>query len=904
MPNALPDIQLYAVRAMYGLLKRSVILRACRAGILLAALFLIHQQSEWRESLQPSSISLRLAQKFFPAADRVQLRDPDRGVHIVLNARREPIGALMKTLPFTEGIIGYAGPSDVLIALDSRGAVVGLEFLRSGDTHEHVRKVQNAKGFLSAFIGWRPGHGPAPEVDAVSGATLTSFAVVESVQRRLSGGTPSLRFPEPVSLEEVRAVLTNAARVTRVDARWQAQDASGRTLGYALRTSPQADNVPGYRGPTDSLIVLGPDGQTVTALRVRRSYDTLSYVDQVWRSEAFLRLFEGRSISQIASMELPKFPVDGVSGATLTARGVAEGVKLRALAETRARPVEASWRPSFRDWGLLAVILGAVAMAFTPLRGLRWMRLAWQAILIGYVGLVNHDFVSMALVGGWAANGLPFRRAPALVLLAAAALLVPWLTRRQVYCHQLCPHGAAQQWLGGIGARVRGYLGFRRLRAVRGARSWREGPKAHPVASALQSVPVLVLAAALLIVLLGREGILTSLEPFDAWAWRAAGVATVVIAAVGLVAALFVPQAYCRYGCPTGALLRYVRSSGSADVWGRRDTVALALLALGLLTVAWTRAFPPREPEPPPFECQGKFLTGKWSVKIKEEIADPPAIETAVTRQFEWAESMTSHWLTNSGIWEFNHTPSTSPIFVPWPVITLTRMAAEISREAGGAYDVTVGPLLRLWGIGSARATGAAPSRESLDAARLAIGLEKLEVGDGALSKQHPQLELDLSSLASGWAIDQVWQVVERRGYTNALIAANGVLRAAGPWSVALEPRGQCALTNEAFATVKAKGAVQGQTRASGAAVSAPMPLLLDARTGRPVEHRTLSVSLIHTNAARAQAWATALATLGADEGLPLADRLNLAARFVVQGAGRQLDAAESAEWRKRSEVR
>ena len=887
------------MRAIYGLLKPPVILRAFRAGILLAALFLIHQQSEWHEGRQPSSISLRLAQKFFPAADRVQLRDPDRGVHIVLNARREPIGALMKTLPFTQDIIGYSGPSDLLIALDSRGAVVGLEFLRSGDTPEHVRKIQNARGFLNAFIGWRPGEGPAPEVDAVSGATLTSFAVVESVQRRLSGGTPSLRFPEPVTLEEVRAVFTNAARIARVDAWWQVHDASGRTLGFALRTSPQADNVPGYRGPTDSLIVLGPDGQTVTDLRVRRSYDTPSYVDQVWRSEAFLNLFEGRSISEIASMELPKFPVDGVSGATLTARGVAEGVKRRALTETKARPAEASWRPSFRDWGLLAVILWAVAMSFTRLRGLRWVRLAWQGILIGYVGLVTHDFVSLALVGGWAANGYPVRRAPALVLLAAAAFLVPWISRRQIYCHQLCPHGAAQQWLGGIGARVRGYHGSRRV--SRSTQTRREGRKAHRVASALQTLPVLLLAAALCMVLRGREGILTSLEPFDAWAWRTAGMATLLIAAVGLIASLFVPQAYCRYGCPTGALLRYVRSSGSADRWGRRDSIALGLLSLGFLTVVGTRAFPPREPEPPPFECQGNFPGGAWSVKIREEIADPPAIETAVTRQFEWAESMTSHWLTNSGIWEFNHTLSTNPIAVPWPVITLFRMAAEIGRETGGTYDVTAGPLARLSGLGSGGAPGPAPSRAALDAARSAIGWHKLEIGDGILRKRHPELELDLSSLASGWAIDQVWQVVDRRGYTNALITANGVVRAAGPWSVALEPRGRCALTNESLATVDARRLSEGRKRSDGPAASAPGALLLDPRTGRPVDHRTISVSLIHTNSARAQAWATALVVMGAGEGLPLADRLNLAARFVVQRPRGQLDVSESAAWRARS---
>lgn len=861
--------------------------RVFRAGILLAALLLIHVQAQWRAARQPSPISLRQAQKFFPAADRVQMGDSERGVHIVLNARREPIGALMKTLPFTERILGYAGPSEVLIALDGRGAVVGVELVSSGDTAEHVRKVRNAKGFLAAFVGWRPGEAPAPKVDAVSGATLTSLAIAESVEHRLAGGAPSLRFPEPVTLEEVRAVFTNAARITRKDARWQVFDGQGRTLGYALRTSPQADNVPGYRGPTDSLIALGPDGQSVAALRVRKSFDTASYVDQVWRSRTFLDLFEGRSISQIANLELPRFPVDGVSGATLTARGVAEGVKLRALAEVRARPREASWRPSPRDWGLLAVILGGVAMAFTPLRGQRWIRAAWQGILVGYVGLVNHDFVSMALLGGWAANGLPLKTAPALVLLAGAAFAVPWLSRRQIYCHQLCPHGAAQQLLGGLGGRVRSLLAGRGASIGSGKPAGRgAGKSSHPLARALECLPVIGVAAALFLLVRGWEAALTSLEPFDAWAWRSAGVATLLIAGIGLAASVFVPQAYCRYGCPTGALLRFVRSSGSADRWGRRDKVALGLLASGVLAAAGLRAFPPREPERAPFECQGRLLGGEWSVKIRDEIADEGAIQTAVTRQFEWAESMTAHTQTNTGIWEFNHTLSTNAIPVPWPVITLARLAAEVSGETGGAYDITAAALARLWeveGGGMAR-----PSTGDLDAARLAAGWSKLEIGDGVLRKLHPRLELDVSTLASGWAADQVWQVLDRRGYTNALISANGVHRAQGRWTVTLEPRGRCTLTNETLAT------------AGGARVSGPR-LLVDPRTGRLVEHRTISASLIHTNAARAQALATALATLGASEGLPLADRLNLAARFVVERSGRSAEVIESAAWRART---
>src|SRR5258708_34257527 len=84
-------------------------------------------------------------------------------------------------------------------------------------------------------------------------------------------------------------------------------------------------------------------------------------------------------------------------------------------------------------------------MSFTSLRGQRWARVAWQLFLVGYVGLVNHDLLSLALFGGWAANGLALKAAPGLVLLAVAALLVPWTTRRQLYCHPFCPHGGAQQ---------------------------------------------------------------------------------------------------------------------------------------------------------------------------------------------------------------------------------------------------------------------------------------------------------------------------------------------------------------------------------------------------------------------------------------------------------------------------
>src|SRR2546426_2089471 len=468
---------------MPRVLKLPLLLRLYRAGVLLVIVVLVHQQARWRDAQGGSSISIRQARKFFPAANRVQLRDAERGLHFVTDARGDTIGCLLTTSPQTDQIIGYSGPNNLLIVLDNHGAIAGLELLRSEDTEEHVERVKRDSGFLRAFIGWKPSEAPPPKIAGVSGATLTSFAIAEAIQQRLAGAAPSLRFPEPVTLDEVRFLFNNATRVVPDHSRLRVLDASGGLLGFGVRTSPQADNISGYRGPTECLVALGPDGRTITGVRVRRSYDTDSYVDQIRRAEPFLKRFVGRSIEELAALEFPKEKIEGVSGATQTARAVAEGLQRRFAAEMKAQAPTPGWRPRPRDWALAGVIVGALLMSFTALRGHRWVRVAWQLVLVGYVGLVNHDLLSLALFGGWAANGLALKAAPGLVLLAVAAFLVPWTTRRQVYCHQICPHGAAHQLL--------------LLR-----RRWAPPVK---LAQALEHVPAILLGFALLTLLLGRS---------------------------------------------------------------------------------------------------------------------------------------------------------------------------------------------------------------------------------------------------------------------------------------------------------------------------------------------------------------------------------------------------------------
>src|SRR6187402_637182 len=155
---------------MARFLTTPLLLRAYRAAVLVAIGVLIHQQAGWFEMQRGTDISIRVARKYFPAANRVQLRDVERGLYFVTDSRGDTIGCLLRTSPQADGIVGYSGPNDLLIALDSRGAVAGVELLRSGDTPEHVQKVKAESGFWRKWIGWKPDQ-PPPGVQAVSGAT-------------------------------------------------------------------------------------------------------------------------------------------------------------------------------------------------------------------------------------------------------------------------------------------------------------------------------------------------------------------------------------------------------------------------------------------------------------------------------------------------------------------------------------------------------------------------------------------------------------------------------------------------------------------------------------------------------------------------------------------------------------
>jgi len=169
--------------------------------------------------------------------------------------------------------------------------------------------------------------------------------------------------------------------------------------------------------------------------------------------------------------------------------------------------------------------------------------------------------VSQDQLLGWGTNGFGLRGALPLLVLTAVAMVVPAFTGKNIYCSRICPHGAAQS-LAGQAIKKRFAL----------------PKKLHAV---MDRVPWLTLVAIWVLAFLGSNLPFAYFEPFETWSSGFVAFVPATILTVGLLAAFFLPQAYCHYGCPTGALFKFLTHAPGR--WTSKDSIAGALLvAAGL----------------------------------------------------------------------------------------------------------------------------------------------------------------------------------------------------------------------------------------------------------------------------------------------------------------------------------
>ncbi|MEL7267271.1 MAG: FMN-binding protein, partial [Planctomycetota bacterium] len=530
---------------------------------------------------------------------------------------------ITRTAPFSDAISGYRGPTESMIWLDAQEKIVGIDLLHSEDTAEHVDAVERNMQFLQPFLQ-RSIHQP-PDlrgIDGVSGATLTALAMAEGILLRMEAESGvvvenkrrSLVFSDALKIADVQSVYPNVVRL-RTEGLWSIGiDEQSAPVCLCLRTAPLCDDQIGYQGPSDYLVCFScqdtsnraeqSGGQSATVeiddwkqrvqsgrlpvhrIRLLVSKDNSPYVSYLNDDYGFWPMLEGKTLPQIAELNLQEEGIEGVSGATMTSMAAAETmvqvgreVKDMASITSVASPTEAqrvlrsSWaspmilpRFAIADVGMLGGLILLFVFHRASMMRRRMVRVCWLFAVIAVIGLWAGNFVSLALVSGWSVAGIPWRLAPGLSLLAIVAFVVPAFSSGNPYCNHLCPHGASQQLLLPVTR-----LGF--AKRIRNQARW---------ARHFRTLPAVMLVLVYWGLLIWPRLDVSTIEPFQGYLFGIAGFGMIVFVLASLAVSAILPMAHCRMACPTGVLFDYLRMTRSSSRFGTGDRIALAMLVFGI----------------------------------------------------------------------------------------------------------------------------------------------------------------------------------------------------------------------------------------------------------------------------------------------------------------------------------
>lgn len=264
-----------------------------------------------------------------------------------------------------------------------------------------------------------------------------------------------------------------------------------------------------------------------------------------------------------------------------------------------------------------------------------------------------------------------------------------------------------------------------------------------------------------------------------------------------------------------------------------------------------------------------------------------------------------STWRDDSEISRFNAAPTDVWVGVSESLASLAARALEIGRNTDGAFDVTLGPILKVWGFGAgASAPTQLPTTETLQAAREQTGLGLIDVraDPPALRKSRAGVTLDLAGLAQGYTVDRIAGAIASTGASQFLVELGGELYAHGqkangqPWRIGVEKPASGVRAIERVVGLENAGmTTSGDYRDYFELEGRRFSHTIDPRTGRPVAHDLRAVTVIADDALIADAMATALLVMGPEPGLAYADEHELAALFVRGREGAYTEKASNA---------
>ncbi|MEN8129238.1 MAG: FAD:protein FMN transferase [Pseudomonadota bacterium] len=292
------------------------------------------------------------------------------------------------------------------------------------------------------------------------------------------------------------------------------------------------------------------------------------------------------------------------------------------------------------------------------------------------------------------------------------------------------------------------------------------------------------------------------------------------------------------------------------------------------------------------YRFAGSTMGTQYTVKVVGLPASvlPTALSEDIVRLLVEVDAKMSTYRSDSELSRFNDARTTQWFPVSQEMIRVVDEALKVSKMTLGAFDITVGPLVNLWGFGPTMRPESVPAKLEIESELARVGFRHVHTRElpPALKKDLEEIYIDLSAIAKGYAVDKVADRLDGLEISNYMIEVGGELRLKGynthgmPWKIAVErPSPEVRVIHSVIQPGDKGVATSGDYRNYFEQEGKRYSHTIDPRSGLPIDHRLASVTVIADTAMTADALATALMVLGPAEGYRLAERHNLAAFFV-----------------------
>tara|TARA_R110002020_G_scaffold70436_6_gene182778 strand:- start:1379 stop:2329 length:951 start_codon:yes stop_codon:yes gene_type:complete len=297
----------------------------------------------------------------------------------------------------------------------------------------------------------------------------------------------------------------------------------------------------------------------------------------------------------------------------------------------------------------------------------------------------------------------------------------------------------------------------------------------------------------------------------------------------------------------------------------------------------------------PVSEVTGAAMGSTYSIKWvnAEGVPDTATLHGEIEALLSDFDAEVSTWRDDSDLARFNAMPADSCAEVPTSLLELVGLGHILAEDSGGDFDLTVGPLLRIWGFHGGNGSQVVPDPEELQAALEQVGQRHLQVNGTQLCKS-ANVQVDVSAIAAGYAVDKVVDHLLSRGINSYMVEITGELKAAGvkpdntPWKIAIEePRDDQRMAHLIVALDGQAVSTSGDYRNYFEYEGKRYSHTFDPSSGRPVMHELAAVTVLHNSAATADGLSTVLLVKGPEKGWDYALEHEVAALFVVRDGTR-----------------